>query len=139
MYHIYQHLRLFFFSDYVDRGRRSLETILYLYSLKKRYPDYIHLLRGNHESSSITKIYGFYDECKRRIPQNGIKVWKTITDTFNCLPIAAIVGDRIFCVHGGLSPELLHFQQIASILRPTGNIYLYILQSDDNIVCFFVV
>ncbi len=78
------------------------------------------MLRGNHESASITKVYGFFDECKRRIRTNGIKIWKTITDTFNCLPIAAIVGGQIFCVHGGLSPELTHFQQIASILRPTG-------------------
>lgn len=30
------------------------------------------------------RIYGFYDECKRRY---NIKLWKTFTDCFNCLPI----------------------------------------------------
>ncbi len=86
--------------------------------MKSKYPDYIHLLRGNHECSSITKLYGFFDECKRRL-RNGIKVWKTITDSFNALPVAALVGGKIFCIHGGLSPELHDLSQINMIMRPT--------------------
>lgn len=46
---------------------------------------------------------GFYDECKRRY---NVKLWKTFTDCFNCLPIAAIIDEKIFCCHGGLSPDL---------------------------------
>lgn len=73
-------------------------------------------MRGNHECASINRIYGFYDECKRRF---SIKVWKTFTDCFNCLPIAAIIDDKIFCCHGGLSPDLQNMEQIRSIMRPT--------------------
>lgn len=51
---------------------------------------------------SLTKT-GFYDECKRRY---NVKLWKTFTDCFNCLPIAAIIDEKIFCCHGGLSPDL---------------------------------
>lgn len=87
--------------------------------MKLLHPDYVHLLRGNHESASVTKIYGFYQECRDRIPNGGIKVWKTITDSFNRLPVAALVDGKIFCVHGGLSPELYDFNQINNILRPT--------------------
>ena len=33
----------------------------------------------------------------------NIKLWKTFTDCFNCLPIAAIIDEKIFCCHGGKS------------------------------------
>ena len=46
-------------------------------------------------------------------------MWKTFTDCFNCLPVAAIVDEKIFCCHGGLSPELQQLDQIKKIVRPT--------------------
>jgi len=105
-----------FLGDYVDRGKQSLETIALLFAYKVRYPENFFLLRGNHECASITRIYGFYDECKRRY---NIKLWKTFCDAFNCLPTAAIVDEKIFCMHGGLSPEINSMDQIKRIVRPT--------------------
>lgn len=105
-----------FLGDYVDRGKQSLETILLLLCYKLKYPENFFLLRGNHECANVTRVYGFYDECKRRC---NIKTWKTFIDTFNCLPIAAIVAGKIFCVHGGLSPSLSHMDDIRGIARPT--------------------
>ncbi|KAJ5156226.1 hypothetical protein N7492_009029 [Penicillium capsulatum] len=105
-----------FLGDYVDRGKQSLETILLLLCYKLKYPENFFLLRGNHECANVTRVYGFYDECKRRC---NIKVWKTFIDTFNCLPIASIVAGKIFCVHGGLSPSLSHMDDIRGIARPT--------------------
>lgn len=55
-------------------------------------------------------------ECKRRF---SIKLWKTFTDCFNCLPIAALIDEKIFCCHGGLSPDLQNMEQIRRIMRPT--------------------
>lgn len=48
-------------------------------------------------------MYGFYDEVKRRY---NVKVWKEFGLVFNQLPAAAVVDDRILCMHGGLSPDL---------------------------------
>ncbi|KAF9092381.1 hypothetical protein BGX29_010489 [Mortierella sp. GBA35] len=105
-----------FLGDYVDRGKMSLETILLLFCYKIKYPENFFLLRGNHECASVTKVYGFYDECKRRA---SIKMWKAFVDVFNCLPLAAIVANKIFCVHGGLSPSLGTMDDIRALRRPT--------------------
>ncbi|KAF9992927.1 Serine/threonine-protein phosphatase pp1 [Entomortierella chlamydospora] len=105
-----------FLGDYVDRGKQSLEVICLLFAYKIKYPENFFILRGNHECASTNRIYGFYDECKRRY---NIKLWKTFTDCFNCLPVAAIVDEKIFCMHGGLSPDLLNMEQIRRVMRPT--------------------
>ena len=73
-------------------------------------------MRGNHECASINRVYGFFDECKRRY---NIKLWKSFVDLFNVLPIAALIDDKIFLVHGGLSPELKNVNQLKGIIRPT--------------------
>ncbi|ORZ22905.1 Metallo-dependent phosphatase-like protein [Lobosporangium transversale] len=104
-----------FLGDYVDRGKQSLETILLLFCYKIKYPENFFLLRGNHECANVTRVYGFYDECKRRA---SIKMWKAFVDAFNCLPLAAIVANKIFCVHGGLSPSLGTMDDIRALQRP---------------------
>jgi len=105
-----------FLGDYVDRGKQSLETVCLLLCYKIKYPEKVTLLRGNHESSVTNRIYGFYDECKRRY---NIRLWKSFTDLFNYLPVAALIDDKILCMHGGLSPDLKSIQNIQDISRPT--------------------
>ena len=105
-----------FLGDYVDRGKQSLETICLLLAYKIKYDENFFLLRGNHECASINRIYGFYDECKKRY---NLKLWKVFIDLFNCLPIAASIDDKILLMHGGLSPELNTVDQLKKIVRPT--------------------
>jgi serine/threonine-protein phosphatase PP1 catalytic subunit len=104
-----------FLGDYVDRGPQSIETISLLLLLKVAHPESIFLLRGNHECSYINREFGFYDECLSRYSK---RLWEGFRDVFNCLPVAAIVDDRIFCVHGGISPGLLDLDEIRRLERP---------------------
>ena len=105
-----------FMGDYVDRGKQSIECICLLLAYKIKYDENFFILRGNHECGSINRIYGFYDECKKRY---NVKLWKSFVDLFNCLPIAGSIDDKILIVHGGLSPELKTVDQLQKIMRPT--------------------
>ena len=104
-----------FLGDYVDRGRQGMETLALLLCFKIKFPENFFMLRGNHECSNINKMYGFYDECKRRY---CVKLWKAFSHCFDCMPVAAILADRIFCCHGGISPHLKSMDDIRNIQRP---------------------
>ena len=105
-----------FLGDYVDRGKNSIETISLLMAYKIRYPENFFFLRGNHEAELVNRLYGFYDECRRRY---NIKLWKQFIEMFNWLPVAALIDDKILCMHGGLSPDLTSLDKIRKIVRPT--------------------
>lgn len=105
-----------FLGDYVDRGKYSLETICLLLAYKIKYPNNIFLLRGNHESAQINRIYGFFDDCKRKY---SIQIFKRFQSVFHYLPVAALIGDIIFCCHGGISQDIVNLSSIERLLRPT--------------------
>ena len=104
-----------FMGDYVDRGKQSIENVCLLFAFKIKYPENFFMLRGNHECSYINRMYGFYDECTRYYDAD---VWRKFGEVFNCLPIAAIINEKIFCVHGGISPHLKSLDDIRNIKRP---------------------
>ena len=110
-----------FLGDYVDRGAHSLETICLLMALKVKFPDKIHLLRGNHEDKWINNAFGFAEECSSRLgedPNDPDSVFTKINDLFDWLPLAAVIDDRIVCIHGGIGSTLNTLDQIEQIQRP---------------------
>ncbi|KAJ6241654.1 serine/threonine-protein phosphatase pp2a-related [Anaeramoeba flamelloides] len=123
-----------FLGDYVDRGYFSIETITLLLALKVKYPTQIYLLRGNHESRSISQMYGFYDECLSKY--GNTNPWRRITQVFDYFLLSAIIDQEIFCVHGGLSPDIRCVEQIRSINRseeiPSEGAFADLLWSDPN-------
>ncbi|SCM20372.1 protein phosphatase-beta, putative [Plasmodium chabaudi adami] len=105
-----------FLGDYVDRGYYSCECFCLVACFKIKHPSKVTILRGNHESRQITKVYGFYDECIRKY-NNDSSVWKYLTDAFDYLPLTAIINNQIFCDHGGISPYLQTIEDINKLDR----------------------
>lgn len=104
-----------FLGDYVDRGKNSVEVFTLLMCLKVKYPNNFWLIRGNHETRDISRLYGFFNECSMNYTSD---LWSKYCDVFEYLPLAAVISERIFCVHGGLSPELKDLSQISRLSRP---------------------
>ncbi|PHJ25563.1 protein serine threonine phosphatase [Cystoisospora suis] len=110
-----------FLGDYVDRGLNSLETICLLFALKVKYPRQIHLLRGNHEDPAINSLYGFQDECKRRLREDPLdpnSCWKKFNLVFEYLPVAAIIDHSVLCIHGGIGGTISSINDLATLQRP---------------------
>lgn len=87
-------------------------------ALKVKYPDKIHLLRGNHEAICINSVFGFLDECQCRLNEdstNPYSVFFAINELFDWLPLAAIIEDRIICLHGGIGSQLESVDQIEKL------------------------
>jgi len=110
-----------FLGDYVDRGSHSLETICLLMALKVKYPEQIHLLRGNHEDRWINNVFGFAEECSVRLEEDHTdpnSVFNKINDLFDYLPLAASIEDKILCLHGGIGSTLDKVSKIEALKRP---------------------
>jgi len=98
-----------FLGDYVDRGMSCLECVAYLLSMKLTLPHKVYLLRGNHETRDVNgweEHYGvrsFLWQCRDRFGDElGYRVWEATNQTFDRMPLAAVIDQDIFCVHGGI-------------------------------------
>lgn len=89
--------KILFLGDYVDRGTQGIEVLHKLYNLKIAEPNNIFLLRGNHEDKRMNKRYGFFEEIGK-----DHTVLELLDETFRKMPIATIVNEQLFCVHGGI-------------------------------------
>ena len=107
-------LNYLFLGDYVDRGEEGIEVCIFLFALKINFPQEMNLLRGNHESRSMTEDFTFREEVLNKFDQ---EVYELFMDTFDQLPIAAHVNGKYLCVHGGISPELSKIAEINLIDR----------------------
>ena len=110
-----------FLGDYVDRGTKSVETILMLLALKLKYPESVYLLRGSHEDKQINRAMGFGDECAAKFKENiddPRSFFSRVNKIFEKLPLAALVEENIFCCHGGIGHTLKNIYELEQINKP---------------------
>lgn len=103
-----------FLGDFVDRGSFSIEVVMLLYALKISYPETILFLRGNHECRQMTSFFNFRAECIYKYDQ---EIYDLFMDSFDNFPLACVVNNRFLAVHGGISPDLRHIEDINLIDR----------------------
>jgi len=126
--------KFLFLGDFVDRGYFSAEVMLFLLVLKIKHPSHVYMLRGNHESEYISRLYGFYSECLTKFQTPSI--YLAFVELFNFLPISSVIASSVFAVHGGLSPSIHLIEQIKSINRfqelPQEGPFADLLWADPN-------
>ena len=106
-----------FNGDYVDRGSFSFEVVFTLLCWRLVNSKCIYLMRGNHETKNMNKIYGFEGEVLHKYDKY---VMDMFTRVFNNLPLAAVLENTVFVTHGGLSTlkdGAVSLDEIKSITR----------------------
>jgi Leucine-rich repeat (LRR) protein len=96
---------LIFLGDYIDRGKYSLEVLLFLCRLKNSYPNNVFMLRGNHESHNHFPFssYDFYLKLLDKFEKSTEIIYnKSILPFFDSLYIFCEINGFSILAHGGL-------------------------------------
>ncbi|CAK4164447.1 unnamed protein product [Aphanomyces euteiches] len=103
-----------FNGDLVDRGDCCVEICAILFAYQIMYPMAVHINRGNHEDVFMNSFHTFRREVYVKYSSS---MFDAFNDFFDALPLAHIINDAVFVVHGGLSEFDLTLDQINSIPR----------------------
>jgi serine/threonine-protein phosphatase 5 len=77
-----------------------VEVITTLLAMNAALPASVFLSRGNHESERVNRIYGFFEEVSKKYATDNM--YGLYISVLNTLPLAYVVQDAWFVVHGGL-------------------------------------
>ncbi|XP_025423474.1 serine/threonine-protein phosphatase 5 [Sipha flava] len=115
-----------FNGDFVDRGSFSVECIFTLFGFKLLFPDKFFMSRGNHESVTMNRMYGFEGEVKSKY---SVEMANLFTEVYNWLPLAHCINKRVLVMHGGL------FSKDDVTLKDIENIYRNRQPPEEGLMC----
>mmetsp|Transcript_33612 Transcript_33612/g.54099 ORF Transcript_33612/g.54099 Transcript_33612/m.54099 type:complete len:825 (-) Transcript_33612:591-3065(-) len=128
-----------FNGDWVDRGDCGVEIVLIIFAFKVLYPEAIFLNRGNHEATDVnsdvdTYAMCFYKECMQKYDR---EIYDLFSEAFAACPIATVINNKFFVVHGGLCHKYVKISDIQKIDRfqmhpPYDTIFEDLLWSDPH-------
>ena len=96
---------LIFLGDYIDRGKYSLEVLLFLCSIKSIFPTNIFMLRGNHEAYNRFPFssFDFLKDLHNKFDDPGKTLYiNTMIPFFESLSGICEINGFSLLVHGGL-------------------------------------
>lgn len=92
-----------FNGDIVDRGQYGAEVLFTILAFKCLFPRQVRVNRGNHECRQQNRLMGFEEEILSKYPgSNGRVLLAACQKVFDCMPLCALIQEKIFVVHGGL-------------------------------------
>lgn len=106
--------RYLFLGGYIGREQLSLQCLLLVLALKELYPHQVTVLQGREQN--------FFDYFSMELqakytPLEAQQIMVGVSDVCAAMPIAAVLNEKILCLHGGLSPSIDTPDQIAAIDR----------------------
>lgn len=114
-----------FNGDFVDRGMHSVEVLVLLLVCMLVWRDAVFLNRGNHEDFNVNLRYGFLKEIMFKYTRQASKIVQLTEELYSWLPIATLIDNKVFVVHGGVSSETdlkvvaaINRHQFVTVLQP---------------------
>ncbi len=106
---------MIFLGDYGDRGDKPAEIYYLILQLKLNYPKQVVLLRGNHEGPKNLEAspHDLPERLQAKFGEDSERVYEKIRTLWGWLYNGVFVDGRFLMVHGGVSPEINSFQDVA--------------------------
>lgn len=105
-------VHLQFLGDYVDRGFYGTQILELLLRLKEENPTQVHLIRGNHEYTEVSRMYCYPDAYLTQA-QNDETCRKALERFYETMPLTtyfSVSGEEkreyVQCTHGTFEPTM---------------------------------